>query len=272
MSTALASPGPIIREWRARRRMSQLDLAMEAEISQRHLSFVESGRAKPSREMVLHLAERLELPLRETNRLLLAAGYAPGFVERKLDDPSMAPALEAVERVLAGHDPNPAVAVDRHWNLVRANAALAPFLADVADPALLAPPVNVLRLSLHPQGVAPRIVNFIEWRDHIVERLRRLNQAVADPVIVELERELRGYAVPKRTGPPSTTAYSPIAVPLRLRLDDTVLSFISTITVFGTPLDVTLSELAIESFFPADRATAEAMRELAARREAAPPP
>ena len=126
MSTALASPGPIIREWRARRRMSQLDLAMEAEISQRHLSFVESGRAKPSREMVLHLAERLDLPLRETNRLLLAAGYAPGFVERKLDDPSMAPALEAVERVLAGHDPNPAVAVDRHWNLVRTNAALAP--------------------------------------------------------------------------------------------------------------------------------------------------
>ncbi|MFI0846946.1 helix-turn-helix domain-containing protein [Mesorhizobium sp. IMUNJ 23232] len=275
MNTALASPGPLIREWRARRRMSQLDLAMEAEISQRHLSFVESGRAKPSREMVLHLAERLALPLRETNRLLLAAGYAPGFVENGLDEPAMAPALAAVETVLRAHEPNPAVAVDRHWNLVRANAALAPFLAGVADPALLAPPMNVLRLSLHPQGVAPLIVNFAEWRDHIVERLRRLNQAVADPVIMELERELRGYPVPKRLGPPASARdYSPIAVPLRVRMNDITLSFISTITVFGTPLDVTLSELAIESFFPADEATAEAMRAMAAEREAAasPPP
>jgi transcriptional regulator with XRE-family HTH domain len=267
MHTALASPGPLIREWRTRRRMSQLDLALEAEISQRHLSFVESGRAKPSREMVLLIAERLGLPLRETNRLLLAAGYAPGFVERGLDEAAMAPALAAVEMVLKGHEPNPALAVDRHWNLVRANAALAPFLAEVADPALLSPPVNVLRLSLHPQGVAPRIVNFTEWRDHIVERLHRLNQAVADPEIVELERELCGYPVPKRTGPPpSPQNYSPIAVPLQLRMGDAVLSFISTITVFGTPLDVTLSELAIESFFPADPETAETMR------RAFPPP
>ena len=275
MNTALASPGPLIREWRTRRRMSQLDLAMEAEISQRHLSFVESGRAKPSREMVLHLAERLGLPLRETNRLLLAAGYAPGFDETSLDKPAMAPALAAVETVLRAHEPNPAVAVDRHWNLVRANAALAPFLSGVADPALLAPPMNVLRLSLHPQGVAPLIVNFAEWRDHIVERLRRLNQAVADPVIVELERELRGYPVPKRVGPPTPARdYSPIAVPLRLRMNDAVLSFISTITVFGTPLDVTLSELAIESFFPADQATAEAMRDVMrqAGAPAFPPP
>lgn len=273
MNTALASPGPLIREWRTRRRMSQLDLAMEAEISQRHLSFVESGRAKPSREMVLHLAERLELPLRETNRLLLAAGYAPGFVENRLDQPAMAPALAAVETVLKAHEPNPAFAVDRHWNLVRANAALAPFLAGVSDPALLAAPVNALRLSLHPQGVAPLIVNFAEWRDHVVERLRRLNQAVADPVIVDLERELRGYPVPKRLGPPTPALdYSPIAVPLRLRMDGLTLSFISTITVFGTPLDVTLSELAIESFFPADPQTAEAMRAMAAARDAAPPP
>lgn len=270
MNTAVASPGPIIREWRARRRMSQLDLALEAEISQRHLSFVESGRAKPSRDMVLLIAERLGLPLRETNRLLLAAGYAPGFVEHDLEAPVMAPAMAAVEMVLKGHEPNPAFAVDRHWNLIRANAALAPFLAEVKDPALLAPPANALRLSLHPQGVAPQIVNFTEWRDHVVERLHRLNQAVADPVIVELEQELRGYPVPKRLGPPTSSRdYSPIAVPLRLRLGDTVLSFISTITVFGTPLDVTLSELAIESFFPADRATAEAMRDLAAQREAA---
>ncbi|WP_442578486.1 helix-turn-helix domain-containing protein [Mesorhizobium sp. ASY16-5R] len=270
MNTALASPGPIIREWRARRRMSQLDLAMEAEISQRHLSFVESGRAKPSREMVLLLAERLGLPLREANRLLLAAGFAPGFVENSLDEPAMAPALAAVETVLKAHEPNPAFAVDRHWNLIRANAALAPFLAGVTDPALLAPPMNALRLSLHPKGVAPLIVNFAEWRDHVVERLRRLNQAVADPVTVELERELRSYPVPKRQGPPARRHdYSPIAVPLRLRMDNAELSFISTITVFGTPLDVTLSELAIESFFPTDRATAQAMRDMAAQREAA---
>lgn len=268
MDSTLSSPGPLIREWRTRRRMSQLDLALEAGISQRHLSFIESGRAKPSRQMVLLIGERLGLPLREANRLLLAAGYAPGFVERGLDEPSMAPALAAVETVLRGHEPNPAFAVDRHWNLVLANAALAPFLAEVADPGLLEPPMNALRLSLHPNGVAPRIVNFSEWRDHVVERLHRLNQAVADPVIVELERELRGYPVPKRLGP-STAArdYSPIAVPLRIRMGDAVLSFISTVTVFGTPLDVTLSELAIESFFPADRDTTDAMRALAAERE-----
>lgn len=268
MDSTLSSPGPLIREWRTRRRMSQLDLALEAGISQRHLSFIESGRAKPSRQMVLLIGERLGLPLREANRLLLAAGYAPGFVERGLDEPSMAPALAAVETVLKGHEPNPAFAVDRHWNLVLANAALAPFLAEVSDPSLLEPPVNALRLSLHPNGVAPRIVNFSEWRDHVVERLHRLNQAVADPVIVELERELRGYPVPRRLGPPAAARdYSPIAVPLRIRMGDAVLSFISTVTVFGTPLDVTLSELAIESFFPADRDTADAMRALAAERE-----
>jgi transcriptional regulator with XRE-family HTH domain len=266
MNEALHAPGPIIREWRARRRMSQLDLATEAEISQRHLSFVESGRAKPSREMVLLIAERLGLPLRETNRLLLAAGYAPAFVERDLGDPAMAPALEAVERVLKAHEPNPAIAVDRHWNLVNANAALAPFLEQVADPRLLEAPVNVLRLSLHPEGLAPLIENFPEWRDHLVERLRRLNHSVADPALVELERELRGYKVPGRLRPPASGFYSPIAVTLRIRIAETVLAFISTITVFGTPLDVTLSELAIESFFPADEATAGAMRELAEKR------
>jgi transcriptional regulator with XRE-family HTH domain len=267
MNTALASPGPIIREWRSRRRMSQLDLALEAEISQRHLSFVESGRTRPSREMVMLIAERLGLPLRETNRLLLAAGYAPAFVERDLDEPAMAPALAAVEMVLKAHEPNPALAVDRHWNLVRANDALAPFLEGVADPKLLEPPVNVLRLSLHQDGIAPRIANLHEWREHLLERLRRLNQAVADPILVELEKELRGYPVPAQLRPPSRADYSPIAVPLRFRIGEAVLSFISTITVFGTPLDVTLSELAIESFYPADQDTALVMRQMAEARD-----
>lgn len=254
--------GPLIREWRTRRRMSQLDLALEAEVSQRHLSFVESGRSRPSREMVLLLAERLGVPLRDTNRLLLAAGYAPAFAEKPLDAPEMAPAMAAVERVLKAHEPNPALAVDRHWNLVRANSMVMPLLSGVEDTDLLRAPVNVLRLSLHPRGLAPRIVNLGDWRDHILERLRRLNQAVADPGIEALEKELRGYPVPRRPAPGRQKDYSPIAVPLSLRLGDTILSFISTITVFGTPLDVTLSELAIESFFPADEATAKAVRAL----------
>jgi len=269
MNIQQQTPGPLIREWRTRRRMSQLDLAAEAEISQRHLSFVESGRARPSRDMVLLLAERLGVPLRERNHLLLAAGYAPSFRERAIDDPSLASALEAVELVLKGHEPNPALAVDRHWTLVRANAAIDVFLTDIADPSLLAPPVNVLRLSLHPKGMAPRIVNFIDWRDHVVGELRRLGEATADPVIADLERELRSYPVPRRIRPPASTKdHSAIAVPLQIMLGDEILSFISTITVFGTPLDITLSELAIESFFPADAATTAAMRRASAARNA----
>lgn len=262
-SPTAPTAGALIREWRTRRRMSQLDLALEAEISQRHLSFVESGRSTPSRDMVLHLAEQLEVPLRERNRILLAAGYAPGFAERPLDDPSMGAAMAAVEKVLAGHEPNPALAVDRHWNLIKGNRAMAPFLDGIANPALLEPPVNVLRLSLHPDGLAPRIVNLIEWRDHLVERLHRLNQAVAEPALYELEQELRAYPMPKRVRPASAHDYSAIAVPLRLRFGDTELSFITTITVFGTPLDVTVSEIAVETFFPADERTAAILRTMA---------
>lgn len=263
--TDAPAPGLLIREWRNRRRMSQLDLALEAEISQRHLSFLESGRAMPSRDMVLRLSERLEVPLRERNRILLAAGFAPGFSERPVDDPSLGAAMAAVELVLAGHEPNPAIAVDRRWNLVRANAAIAPFLEGVADTSLLEPPMNVLRLSLHPRGLAPRIVNLTEWRDHLLERLRRLNDQVADAELHALEEELRSYPAPRRTGP-HRHDYSAIAVPLRIRMGDAVLSFISTITVFGTPLDVTLSELAVESFFAADTETAGILRSMAAAR------
>lgn len=267
METLVAEPqkpvGPILREWRNRRRLSQLDLALEAGISQRHLSFVESGRAAPSRDMVLLLAEQLAVPLRQRNRLLLAAGFAPSFAERSLDDPSLKPAMEAVNMVLKGHEPNPAIAVDRHWNMVAANGAIGPFLQGVEDETLLQPPVNVLRLSLHPKGLAPRIVNLAEWHAHVMERLRHLNDSVADPVLSELERELASY--PGAAKKPGHGPVHPdtIAVPLRIDAGDLVLSFITTITVFGTPLDVTLSELAIETFFPTDEETAAWLRNAA---------
>lgn len=263
--TASASPsaGSLLREWRMRRRMSQLDLALEAEVSQRHLSFVESGRSRPSREMVLHLAERLDVPLRERNRLLLAAGFAPGYAERPIDDALLAPALEAVGMVLRGHEPNPAMAVDRRWNIVLANAAMAPFLEAVADQTLLAPPVNALRLSLHPGGLAPHILDLADWRDHLMERLGRITRDVSDSGLTALVEELKAYPVPPRLRPARPDP-SFIAVPLRMRLGGEILSFITTITVFGTPLDVTLSELAVETFFPADPGTAAFLHRRAA--------
>src|SRR5688500_15414532 len=190
-----SSVGGLLREWRQRRRMSQLDLALDAEISTRHLSFVETGRSLPSRSMVLTLAERLEVPLRERNVLLTAAGYAPVFPQRPLDDPTLQAARQAVELVLKGHEPYPALAVDRHWTLVASNATVAPLLSG-ADPALLAPPVNVLRLSLHPRGLAPKIANLAEWRRHLLERLRRQVDLTADPALAELMTELRGFPAP----------------------------------------------------------------------------
>lgn len=264
------SAGSLIREWRTRRRMSQLDLAAEADISQRHLSFMESGRASPSRDMVLHLAEHLAIPLRQRNQLLVAAGFAPSFGERPLSDPSMQAAMGAVRQVLRGHDPNPAIAVDRHWNLIEGNAAIAPFLTEIADATLLTPPVNVLRLSLHPRGMAPRIVNLNEWRAHILERLRRLNDAAADPTLSALEQELAGYPGGPRTSRPIHAEAASVAHPLTLRMGSDILSFITTITVFGTPMDVTLSELAIESFFPSDQHTALILQKLSAARDPTP--
>lgn len=260
----ISSPSPVgslLRDWRTRRRMSQLDLATEAEISQRHLSFVESGRSHPSREMVLHLAERLDVPLRQRNQLLMAAGFAPSFPERSVTDPALTPAMTAIRQVLKGHEPNPALAVDRHWNLIEANAAIAPFLQGIEEPSLLQPPLNVLRLSLHPKGMAPRIVNLAEWRTHLIERLKRQNDAVADPVLAELEHELLTYPSGPRVSTPVHPDQAAIAHPLKLRMQGTILSFISTITVFGTALDITLSEIAIESFFPADEETAAFLRQ-----------
>jgi transcriptional regulator with XRE-family HTH domain len=273
MDTRVASPvaagpqrsfGEHLRHWRLRRRMTQLELAGEAEISARHLSFVETGRSAPSREMVLRLAERLEVPLRERNVLLVAAGYAPMYRERPLDDPALAAARDAVQLILRSHEPLPALAVDRHWNLVAANAMLSHLLAGL-DPALLQPPVNVLRLSLHPQGLAPRIVNLGQWRHHLFERLRQQVQATADPALQALETELRALPVPPQADAPRLPGeVLGVAMPLQLRTAAGVLSFISTVTVFGTPVDVTLQELALETFFPADPFTADALRQLAA--------
>ncbi len=254
--------GDLLREWRQRRRMSQLHLALEAGISQRHLSFVESGRSAPSREMVLHLSDCLSMPLRQRNRLLLAAGYAPSFSERSLDDPALKPAMDAVQLVLNGHAPNPALAIDRHWTMIAANTAIMPFLEGVRNADLLRPPVNVLRLSLHPEGLAPCILNLEAWRAHALERLRALNDRYADPELAALEKELAAYPT-RNTGPqPRPDEAERIAIPLRLRLGGEDLSFITTTTVFGTPLDVSLSELAIESFFPTDAATAAYLRRL----------
>jgi transcriptional regulator with XRE-family HTH domain len=274
MDLALASPAPAashvlpfgehLRSWRLRRRMSQLDLASEAEISTRHLSFVETGRSAPSREMVLRLAERLDVPLRERNALLVAAGYAPMYRERPLDDPALAAAREAVQLILRSHEPYPALAIDRHWNLLAHNAAVPPLLAG-ADASLLQPPVNVLRLSLHPRGLAPRIVNLGQWRHHLFERLRQQIQATGDRMLRELEQELRGY--PMTDGEDQTRLEGEvlgIAVPLRLRTEGGVLNLISTTTIFGTPVDVTLQELALETFFPADAGTGEQLRALVA--------
>ena len=257
--------GNLLREWRQRRRMSQLDLALEAEISARHLSFIETGRSQPSREMVLNLTERLDVPLRERNVLLVAAGYAPVFPEKTLDDPALAAARRAVDTVLKGHEPFPALAVDRHWTLIASNAAV-PSLLTGADPSLLRPPINVLRLSLHPDGLAPRIANLAERRAHLLARLRRQIEISADKVLVELLNELAALPAPLSRRPIALTDHqlAGIVVPFRLVTDGGILSFISTTTVFGTPVDITLSELALEAFFPADAATAEALQRLAA--------
>jgi hypothetical protein len=234
--------------------LSQLDLAGEAEVSTRHLSFLESGRASGSRDMLLRLAERLAMPLRARNELLVAAGFAPAHSERPLDAPDMAAARAAVQAVLDGHAPFPALAVDRHWTLLAANAAVPPLLAG-ASPALLRPPVNVLRLSFHPEGLAPRIDNLAEWRTHLLARLLIQMDQTGDPVLGELYAELWSYPSRASRRPPEPPGG--IAVPLRLRHPDTgtMLSFISTTTMFGTPTDVTLAELALECFYPADDAT-----------------
>jgi transcriptional regulator with XRE-family HTH domain len=256
MSTATVPLGTLLRDWRRRRRLSQLDLALEAGVSARHLSFLETGRSKPSREMVLHLSDQLDVPLRDRNHLLLAAGFAPAYEERPIDAPEMAPVRDALERVLTGHEPYPAVVVDRWWNLAAANRSIAMFTASV--PAhLMEPPVNVLRVSLHPDGMASRILNYGEWRAHLLDRLQRQVTLTGDARLAALYEEVSGY--------PGETAEvhgrgGEIAVPLRYDADGRELAFFSTIATFGTAVDITLAELSIEAFFPADQATADYLR------------
>ncbi len=247
--------GHQLRQWRERRRMSQMDLALEADISTRHLSFVETGRSQPSSGMLDRLAERLDIPLRARNGLLVAAGFAPRHSERTLDDPAMRQAQTAVGHILKGHEPYPAIAVDRHWNMVAANDAIG-FLTEQIGATLLAPPVNVLRIALHPDGLAPQIVNLGEWHAHVIDRLDQQIAATADAGLADLRDEIAAYPHPAADHDAQSDR---IWVPMIL---DTVagrLSFISTITIFGTPADITLSELAIEAFFPADEETARAL-------------
>jgi transcriptional regulator with XRE-family HTH domain len=265
--------GQMLREWRQRRRLSQMDLALDAGISARHLSFLETGRSKPSAEMVTRLAEELAVPFRDQNRMLLAAGFAPAYRELELADPEMEPVRAALQRVLDGHDPYPAVVVDGAWNLVAANSAVGALTAG-ADPELLQAPVNVLELTLDPRGMAPRILNLPEWRAHLLERLAR---QVSLSGSVELEALLEKLvALPAPDGSPyeggiagghthhsQHEAAREIAAPLRIASEPdgggAELSFFSTISTFGTAIEITTAELAIEAFYPADRETAEAL-------------
>jgi transcriptional regulator with XRE-family HTH domain len=256
-ATAIRPPvGSLLRDWRRRRRLSQLDLALEAGVSARHLSFVETGRSRPSADMVLHLADQLDVPLRERNHLLLAAGYAPVYAERPLEDPEMEPVRRALDFLLAAHDPYPAVVVDRRWNLVAANRSLGLLTALVA-PTLLEPPANVLRASLHPDGLAPHIANLGEWRAHLLERLDRQVAVSGDGQLAALRAELEEYPGPAQPH----HAGDDILVPLRVRAGGSELAFFSTIATFGTAVEITAAELSIESFFPADAATAAYLRE-----------
>jgi transcriptional regulator with XRE-family HTH domain len=252
--------GDLLRQWRQRRRLSQLDLAIAANVSSRHLSFVETGRSRPTSDMILRLAEHLDVPLRDRNTLLLAGGYAPAYPEHGLAEPELKAVRQALKHVLDGHLPYPAVLVNRWWELLDANAGIALFTGQVS-PALLEPPVNVLRLSLHPDGMAPRIANLPEWRAHLLTRLHRQAQASGDPRLAGLHEELSGYPGGESEGesqPPPAPA--DVVVPLRYRASDQELSFLSITAMVGTPLDVTVEELVIESFYPADDRTARALR------------
>ncbi|MGC4897294.1 helix-turn-helix domain-containing protein [Micromonospora sp. DT31] len=265
MTTTISTVGPVgelLRDWRRRRAMSQLDLSIEAGVSARHLSFVETGRSRPSPELILRLAEHLDVPLAERNTMLLAAGYAPAYPGRELGDPELAPVRVAIRQILDGHHPYPALLVDQHWHLVDANPAIALLTAAVA-PHLLAPPINVLRLSLHPDGMAPRILNLPEWRAHLLHRLRQQAATTNDPALHELHEELRGYPGGEGHAAPVSDVASRVVIPLRYRHDGQVLSFFSTTTLFGMPLDVTVAGLAVEAFFPADPATTERLHALA---------
>jgi transcriptional regulator with XRE-family HTH domain len=260
----ITSPAPkvgdLLRGWRQRRRLSQLELSAEADVSTRHLSFVETGRSRPSRELVLHLADHLDVPLRERNSLLLAAGYAPSYRERSLETDELEPVRQALDKILRGHEPFPAVVVDRRWDIVAANQPLLALVAPVVSPHLLEPPANALRITLHPDGLAPYIRNLGEYADHLLARLDRQAAVLGSDDLAGLADELRSYpdipTEPVGHGDIADRLFAPLVLQLP---DGPRLTFFSTIATFGTALDVTVAELAIEQFFPADASTAAAL-------------
>jgi transcriptional regulator with XRE-family HTH domain len=257
-----AAVGELIKDWRTRRRRSQMDLALDAGVSTRHLSFVETGRSKPSPELVLSLAHHLDVPLRERNTMLLAAGYAPRFGQRSIDDPSMKRVRASVQRMLDAHDPYPGVVIDRQWNVVLANRA-AMSLTDGVDPALLGPPMNVYRLCLHPDGLADRTTNFTDWAAYLLQQLRRTITLTGDAQLQAILDEVLQYPDVSRIAPLADIAAwddPPLLVPFRFETPLGEVSLFTTLTTFGTPLDVTIDEIAVELFFPADDASDEILR------------
>ncbi|MFV8049635.1 helix-turn-helix domain-containing protein [Mycobacterium sp. 48b] len=266
MVTTSSAPqvGPLLREWRQRRRLTQLELALDAGVSARHLSFVETGRSKPGRDMLLRLGERLEIPFRERNRLLLAAGHAPAFPEHPFGAPELAPVREALERILKSHEPYPAVVFDRHWNLVAANAAVQPLVATI-DPALLNPPINVLHVGME---LVPQIINAHEVMAYFRDRVQRQLATTADEQLAQLLEEFDNYLTSEDPGAAADSDFAQNLGPVRVRAPDGgEWSFFGMFGTFDMPFEVTISELAIELLFPADRRTADAFESLARDRE-----
>ncbi|WP_330175992.1 helix-turn-helix transcriptional regulator [Streptomyces sp. NBC_01498] len=254
--------GALLRGWRTLRRVTQLELALRADSSARHISFIETGRAVPSRAMVLRLAERLDIPVRDRNTLLLAAGYAPTYPETSLTSPAMAQLRSELERLLTAYEPHPALVMDGTYDVVTANKGVLTLLDGVAA-HLLEPPMNAMRLTLHPEGLAPRIRNLPEWRAHLLERMERQVALRSSDALRRLYEEVSGYpADTGEHGEDQGPAAHPYALPLRIEVGGRVLSFISTATTFNTPMDVTVSELAVETFLPADPETAAALHAL----------
>ncbi|MFF9277248.1 helix-turn-helix domain-containing protein [Streptomyces griseosporeus] len=257
--------GPLLRAWRERRRVSQLELALRADSSARHISFVETGRSRPSEEMVLRLAEHLEVPVRERNALLLAAGYAPRYPETPLDDPALDAVRAGMERLIQGYEPYPALVVDALYDVRAANRGITMLLEGVPE-ELLAPPLNAMRLTLHPRGLAPRIRNLREWRGHLLAQMERQIALHRSAALRALYEEVAAYPVPEEAGADRPDADDPpypyFALPLLIEHDGRVLSFVSSISTFNTPMDVTVAELAIETFLPADPATVKYLQSL----------
>ncbi|MFJ8535255.1 helix-turn-helix domain-containing protein [Streptomyces sp. NPDC093591] len=257
--------GPLLRAWRVQRRVSQLELALRADSSARHISFIETGRSRPSEEMVLRLAEHLDVPVRERNALLLAAGYAPRYPETPLDDPALDAVRAGMEQLIQGYEPYPALVVDAMYNVHAANRGVLMLLDGIPE-HLLAPPLNAMRLTLHPEGLAPRIRNLREWRGHLLAQMDRQIALHRSEPLRKLYEEVAAYPVPEEApdaGPAEPTGPVPyFALPMRIEHEGRVLSFVSSISTFNTPMDVTVAELAIETLLPADPATVKYLQSL----------